>query len=970
LANLSHPLFGIGAATAIVYGVFAALTLTAVLFWQVFGRGPRRRRGLERAEGRLAAGTWQDALHRVRKLRNLGRLSAVWTKRFDDLEARCLGRAAQAALENKRYEDALGHLLHKAQLAGQPDTEAKNAVQAVMLEEIRRVFSLTSLVPGEKASAESSNSQPIHDLIARTLLVASPCREASFWQALCFLRNGAEDPAMAALETARTGVGADLLWPEKTKDAPATNGEPRATSDAGARGAGFVDPPLYLGALLLRQGRARDSLKYLTEANRLAANCPIVTLQLARAMIEAGGDAQVAVRALQRALGPRGLETWAQEPQRAWVEGLPEGRSYIRNLAAIHRFVCPIWGADLAILMQQGNLALAQGLYKLAAYPEAAELFAKVLQNGAPSLTVLRGLGLALARQGKYDEAFKHLRIAHEMEEPKDRVTAGYLALCGAKGTPTQPEDKARNIRWALNLVSQFNAPGDREWVALVNGLFTDARQESLPLSLDDQLYLCEHLWSVHATDPDAALAYEHMERTYPQGLRPEYAWLYCRASQEHKLRAPPAQKLFERTFGDPEPARAFFAAKAWDWAELEMAYLEQAAAVAPGQFPAVLGPAYPAVGEKRLLERSQKQEDAGDAEDALATAEALYRLAPHSARACDRLAFLYHRAGHDEQALELLETWCHRDPSDPCPQVRLAVLLHQRGLASASQTRLRTALSLCDGPRRARIAFLGARLALQQALGRGGHENNGAPSAKNEALLAAEEFLHACLRDDPDHADAPWCLAAVRWLCGVKSELTPQDAAASPAILDRRQQFFAALCRLAAGDFAGTLAMVARDSTTLSPTPETGLRDSAAKPQALEWSVEISYLVGLAHLGLGQHEEACRALERPALSTNSPSAAHAQALLGAVHLIGNDHASAARWWQNLDSKKRAAWSLGEALAHTVFLSGLEAYVGGQFEEAGEKLRAAGKLGCRDRRLGPLLVTALFKAGQAMVYPP
>ena len=96
-------------------------------------------------------------------------------------------------------------------------------------------------------------------------------------------------------------------------------------------------------------------------------------------------------------------------------------------------FVCPLWGGDLSILRQQGNLALAQGHYKLGAYADAADLFGKVLQNGAPSLIVLRGLGLSLARLGKFDEAFKHLRIAHEMEEPKDRLTASCWRRCAAK---------------------------------------------------------------------------------------------------------------------------------------------------------------------------------------------------------------------------------------------------------------------------------------------------------------------------------------------------------------------------------------------------------------------------------------------------------------------------------------------------------------------------------------------------------
>ena len=87
--------------------------------------------------------------------------------------------------------------------------------------------------------------------------------------------------------------------------------------------------------LLLRQGQAKDSLKYLTEANRLDGNCPVVTLQLGAAMIAAGGDTQLAVRALQRALGAKGLaHVGNRSLAKPGCEGFPEGRSYVRKLAS------------------------------------------------------------------------------------------------------------------------------------------------------------------------------------------------------------------------------------------------------------------------------------------------------------------------------------------------------------------------------------------------------------------------------------------------------------------------------------------------------------------------------------------------------------------------------------------------------------------------------------------------------------
>ena len=73
-------------------------------------------------------------------------------------------------------------------------------------------------------------------------------------------------------------------------------------------------------------------------------------------------------------------------------------------------------------------------------------------------------------------------------------------------------------------------------------------------------------------------------------------------------------------------------------------------------------------------------------------------------------------------------------------------------------------------------------------------------------------------------------------------------------------------------------------------------------------------------------------------------------------------------WWTALDAGRRAEWQFDEALRHTVLLAGLACFEGGQFEEAAERFREAGKLGLRDRRLGPLIGLSLFKAGQKLLY--
>jgi tetratricopeptide (TPR) repeat protein len=505
-------------------------------------------------------------------------------------------------------------------------------------------------------------------------------------------------------------------------------------------------------------------------------------------------------------------------------------------------------------------------------------------------------------------------------------------------------------------MLTQFNAPGDTEWVGIVSRVFAEARAHDISVGSDEQLYLCEHLLSINAADADAAGAYHHLMATHPRLVRPEYAWAYCRADEQHDAGGAHALELYAITFADVSAARAFFTERLWDFDSIEIAYLRRAAQLAPGRFPEPLGADYRPRGEQLLLDRTDSQEKAGQAEGALKTIDILVKLSPANTRALDRLAALHYRAGNLEEARALLAQWHEHQPDDPLPLVREAVLLHQQGHDEACWVRLQAAMKLCTGRRRANVAFLGARLLLQSFV---------SADAPNPAPLPAVQSLLAdCLRHDPSHAGALWCLAAVHWLQNDTAALAELAARMDqPAVADPRFHYLAALTHLLGDGPAAVLEACRR-------VAEHAVHPGRNGDAALDLAVESRYLAALAQVRLNERPAAIESLAPLARTAGSPTLANAQAQLGAVQFAESRHDDAIRSWQALDAKQRQAWGLAEPLAQTMFVSALDDLLAGSYEQSADKFRQAGRLGCRDRRLGPLLLLALFKAGQQAVYGP
>jgi tetratricopeptide (TPR) repeat protein len=926
-----------------------ACLLVLFIWWLIAGANPRRRRAVNQLRKLLAQGKWADVLAQMAAVRAIGRPTEMWLKTFSRIEGQALQAASADRLAAKDFDAALTYGLQAARTLEENPIEPRAEIQNAILDEARRLFS----------ESNWSATAPILELLQRAQRVQSPCREASFWEAMCYLRDGDFAKAAETFHVARTGMERSV----RDDDLP---------EDRSAPASPILEPPLYLGALLMKQGKPKEAMRFFTEANRLDPSCPLVPLHLGCAMVESGGDLTLAVRSLQKALGPKGLGAWAVRPSAFWAEVYPESRSYVRKLASKYPFSCPLWGETPTVLVRLGQLALAQALQRQGQNKEAIELFNQVLSDGAPSLPVLRGLGLAQARLGQYDDAFKSLKLAYDLEIAKDRLTSGYLALCSAKAVPANPEDLPNNLTWALKTVTPFAAPGDVEWIDLISQIFAAVRLANVPLSLDDQLYLCEHLASVHACDASAAAAFQQMFDEHRPYVRPEYAFLYGQAIATHGELETASLPLLELALHDRGAGRDYFAERGWDFDAVERAYLQRSAKVQPGQVPNVLGDNGIDQVERLLLDGSRQAEERGDLDEARAMVEAFSRLVPHHPAALDRLASLHHRGGRLAQAVAALCHWHQKFPTDPLPLVRLGLVRANAGEVSEGLDLLGMAHNLAQGPARSQIALLAARLALQhwgRALSSAADASaallppplHSAPAAftKEAALARALDHLNRALADDPANGAAAATLAAVHWLKNDEGGLAAlADRCRSYAGADPRLQYFAALALSAARDWAGVVSACRRVTHLVA--------DKNGTLGAL--AIEAAYLEGVAQAELGDSAAAVEVLKKPAAAEGNPSAPFAQGLLGAMLMQQGQFDAATIWWQKLPAPQRSAWKIGEVLGGAQMLAALELFQSGRFELAADKFRQAGKLGCRDRRLGGLLLASLVKAGKQAVY--
>src|SRR5205823_839971 len=157
----------------------------------------------------------------------------------------------------------------------------------------------------------------------------------------------------------------------------------------------------------------------------------------------------------------------------------------------------------------------------------------------------------------------------------------------------------------------------------------------------------------------------------------------------------------------------------------------------------------------------------------------------------------LHYRRGDLGRAAEYLAAWRDQEPTNAVPLVRLAVVERRRGQGPAAWQLVRQALPHADGSRRAAVAFAGARLALADCF-------DADEPRRRAARTQARDFLEECVRAEPHHSHARWCLAA---LAATEANGTGLATLAptmhGPEVGEPAFHFLAAVCHLAAGDDA-----------------------------------------------------------------------------------------------------------------------------------------------------------------------
>lgn len=850
--------------------------------WQLLQQLTPREWQLRRARHSLKAGDWRSAFATAGRLRAAGQDNPILRGRLAHFEGDCLYRAAEESLQLGRYTDALEFLRGAGDRLGLQSAAFDQRVIELILAEIRRRVSV------DPAEADVAR------LCEEVLSVKAGHPESSFWLGFHHLHHGDTDAARLALQHALN--------------------DPRT-----------ADGALYLGVLLTRTGRAREALRFLGQAARLAPESAVVHWQLGEALLQTGSDPGAAVKALEIATGANGLpRAMTAAPHKIWA-GMPA--SWMAAVSRRSPLVCPLRLDQPRPALISARRSLAQGLALCDRAADAANVYYQALADGDDSADVRQGLGLSLARSGLYDDARPHLEAALQVANPPRPQSVGYLALCIARCGAATVEDRSANLRDALDILTSIERPDDPEWVRLARELFRDARSGGVRLSPAILIVLARGFAAVDAIDPTAVDAYGLLAQAGDE-LPFEVAAAYVRAAAERGAHELADTELFDRAFTERDVLRRHFVERGWDFATAERLYLTRWAERQAGRYPDAPGPTYAVIAEALLIDLSHRAETEGHSDDAMAVMDLARQLGPTRARTLDRLAELAARAGKPDEALELLRTWERLHPTDVRPPTRAALLDLREGRAADALAWMAESTSRATGPARVRLLLLTARVALAA----------NQPDAADE--LIAQARLTAPLDHEPILLDA-----AVAW---------------SRRDYERFARLAGPLAKVQSGDpvrtlAAGVASFVASDSTAASAAAETA---QAAPPVA----AEATYLRALLLAAEGRGQEARAAIIGV---DNGRTAFACRTLTARLDWFAGNYSKSYSELVSIPPALRAEWGIKHATAAGAFLAGAAELANGRCSEALVLFREARAGGVEHDCLGLWEVMAAQRAEPA-----
>jgi len=474
----------------------------------------------------------------------------------------------------------------------------------------------------------------------------------------------------------------------------------------------------------------------------------------------------------------------------------------------------------------------------------------------------------------------------------------------------------------------QFNAPGDPEWIGIVNrNLFAEGAPARNPLTSDDQLVsvrtsaqreIVRRVVRTSVSPPDG-------ER--PALVIPEYAWLYCRATSNSTSAARKRSRCIRSRSADPS-RRGVFRRPGVEFRRRRVDIFEADGRAGARAVPEILGPEYSQRGEELLLERARELEAADQRDAGLADRRDTHSpMSPPHASAWTGAAALQLPRRTPRTRLRVARSMASsaRQRSVPARSQALILQSAKKTMPPRSPSCVRPfsfrAVGAAPTSHFSALGWCSRAICILP-------EPNQVPETAPQSALS--DFLSECLASDSHHPQALWTLAA---RAGWKGHDRPGGAKAArcrtPASPTRAITTSPPCGHLAGNDFDAVLSACERAAKFGAPPPGAQRRDTTIQCRA------GSGLSGGA--GPDRHAPARRRCRRPHAAHQCRGQSDVPACAGALGQCAVRRRASRRSDSGLaDLGCPIASAMGpiEPMTQTMFISALESQQRGEYEQA------------------------------------